>query len=100
MPITITNNLVEQIATVVYEAHRGLGLTAGEIDIPTYQIIPGEKKDGYRKAVQMLLSNPEMTAFDLYSAIKSQNKPWLSLTRLERLPYEIFVSIVAAFRRV
>jgi hypothetical protein len=99
----ITPQYVDQIACVAYEAHRGLGLSAEEVDIPTFQILPGQIKEHYRRIVRFLIEYPEATAEQLFRFAPPVGYPpdsWDRLTRLKRLPYEIFRGVVAAFRAV
>jgi hypothetical protein len=60
----IPTTLIETVAATAHAAIREMGIAAGEVDCPTWQILPGDRKIQYRRAAQSALAEQAPMAGD------------------------------------
>lgn len=119
MKAYLTPQLIEHAACTCYEAYRGYGLGAGEVDLNTWQIAERENKEATRYAVETFFQNPDTTAEQIHDAWVQRKTaegwkygatdrarhthawllPFTSLNLDQRMQYHLWKNIVEAFRQ-
>lgn len=112
-----SQEVIEQAAQVGFAAVRELGVSAGSVDLPTWQIALSEIKRDCRLAAKVVLEKSDKptelihlkwsnqrrmetpdTAPQTY--VPSWTKSWTELTDIQRFQFGLFVSVVRAFEGV
>ncbi|HEX3988174.1 MAG TPA: RyR domain-containing protein [Verrucomicrobiae bacterium] len=109
--------MIEQVACVAYEAQRGLALSSGTVDLPTWQVAPARIKAVVRLCVQAALEgeqNPKTLhdhwrtrwegegwkwgpEFSHASMTHPMLRAFEELTKAERFQYKLLICVARAF---
>jgi hypothetical protein len=52
MSTTTNKQMIEQIAEIAHGTVRAMGIASGNVDIPTWQILPSAQKELFRRAIE------------------------------------------------
>lgn len=113
----IYGEVIEQAAQVGFAAVRELGISSGNVDLPTWQIALTEIKRDCRTAARLALelkgSEPENVHLvwrgrrlkecppeQPSSYAPSWRQPWPDLTAAQRFQFGLFVGVVRAFEGI
>jgi hypothetical protein len=101
----------EKLAEIAHGTVRAMGIASGNVDIPTWQILPTEQKELFRRAVEYAAcetcanaSDPltERLARMVYENEKRISKPteevdWNQLSESKRMQWRLVVAITRVF---